>query len=137
MAWLRRAGVPVMASEAEHRLAMHQRLVEEGAVSFLQVAPVACGGISRLRELSELVAGTDIRLSLEVSSTALALLAACHFAASVDAVVHVEWHSVHQVFFDTLPEPRISGGQYQLPQGLGIGIDVPVSEMSMAFESRI
>ena len=127
------AGVPVMATEAEYRVEMHQRLIHTGAVKFLQTAPVACGGISRLLQLSALVAEqspNEQALSLEVSSTAVALMASVHFAASSSEVAHVEFHYLHQVFFDHLklkPVPdRI--GYFQLPATPGLGIVLPESD---------
>lgn len=134
MAALVREGVPVMAVETEHRPSMHRRLVEEGAVTFLQVAPVACGGISRLRLLAKLVDDNDVTLSLEVSSTAIALLAACHFAASTTAVAHVEWHTVHQALFEALASQDILSGRYPLPRGAGLGIDLPLQDVTPVFD---
>lgn len=124
MAWLVERGVPVMAVEAEHRPEMHRRLVEEACVSILQTAPVASGGISRLLELQELAAGTAVRLSLEVSSTSVALLAACHAAAALPAIAHVEYHMVHDVFFDTLRLVPLDGetSVFGIPDEPGLGM---------------
>ena len=123
---LSRAGVPVMATEAEYREELHQRLIQESEVSFLQTAPAACGGITRVRALSVLTADTPTKLSLEVSSTAIALLAACHLAASDERIAHVEYHSVHQVFFDQLllSQPLTAEGSASLPDLSGLGISL-------------
>ncbi|NIA71331.1 mandelate racemase/muconate lactonizing enzyme family protein [Pelagibius litoralis] len=135
MARLVRAGVPVMATEAEYRREVHARLVEERAVSFLQTAPIACGGFGRLTELADLVRETEIRLSLEVSSTAVALMAACHFAAADETVAHVEYHHLHQVFFDRLPWSGTEfGSQMPLPDRPGLGISLPQDGTEFAFE---
>lgn len=127
MAQLCRAGIPVMATEAEYRDELHRRLIGEGAVTFLQTAPVACGGIGRVLALADLVRDTPIRLSLEVSSTAVALMAAAHLAAAEDTIAHVERHYVHQVFYDRLafrPSPD-RPGLFDLPRKPGLGIDLP------------
>lgn len=135
MARLVRAGVPVMATEAEYRSEIHSRLVEAGAVRFLQTAPVACGGYTRLAELADLVRGTDIRLSLEVSSTAVALMAACQFAAAEKMVAHVEYHHLHQVFFDQLPWTDAGfASRMPLPDCPGIGIGLPHLKADLACE---
>ena len=133
---LSEAGVPVMATEAEYREEMHRALVEEVGVAFLQVAPVACGGITRLSELRRLTAPTPTLLSLEISSTAIALMAASHFAGAVSEVAHVEYHFVHQVFFDSLtfkPSP-VPGGRHQLPHAAGLGIGLPHGNTQLQFE---
>ncbi|WP_298922451.1 mandelate racemase/muconate lactonizing enzyme family protein [uncultured Roseobacter sp.] len=136
MARLVRAGVPVMATEAEYRREVHTKLIEDRAVAFLQTAPIACGGFSRLSELADLVRPSNARLSLEVSSTAVALMAACQFAAAEDCVAHVEYHHLHQVFFNHLPWPS-SGFEKMmtLPTTPGIGISLPNNEVELAFDT--
>jgi L-alanine-DL-glutamate epimerase-like enolase superfamily enzyme len=102
MRMLGRAGIPVMATEAEYRREIHDVLIHDVGVAFLQTAPIACGGITRLQALCAATDGTDTHVSLEVSSTAVALMAACHLAAAHDQIAHVEYHSLHDVFFDRL-----------------------------------
>ncbi|WP_417407955.1 enolase C-terminal domain-like protein [Hoeflea sp.] len=136
MAALSRAGIAVMATEAEYRDELHRQLVGEARVAFLQTAPVACGGISRVRELGRLVAGTDTRLSLEVSSSAVALMAACQLAAADDAIAHVEKHTVHRVFFEDLDLRRQPGDLFALPDRPGLGIALRHADVSAAFSSN-
>ena len=116
--------VPVMATEAEYRTEIHQQLIQTGAVRYLQAAPVAVGGIQRLVELGAELNNTDVRLSLEVSSTAIALLAACHFAAATKTVEHVEYHYLHQVFFEDLDLMQPERGWISLPDKPGIGMEL-------------
>ena len=142
MQMLCQAGVPVMATEAEYREEIHQMLIERGAVKYLQTAPIASGGFTRLNMLSEeltLTENQSIKLSLEVSSTAVALAAACHYAAASDSVVHTEYHNVHQVFVDRLHLQPVSGkrGWYELPDSAGLGIKLPMSSVDTAFELNI
>ncbi len=131
MAELKKMGVPVMATEAEYRVEVHDLLIGNDSVSFLQTAPIACGGYHRLKELSHLVAGTSISLSLEVSSTAVAFLAACHFAAAFNTVAHVEYHYLHQVFFDRFELNFAQGleGEFQLPCTAGLGFELPLDRV--------
>ena len=123
------AGVPVMGTEAEYRDEIHQQLIEQRAVKYLQTAPVACGGFTRLNDLSA-------TLSLEVSSTAIALAAACHYAAANDRVAHTEYHYVHQVFMDELALEAVPGrnGWFQLPDKPGLGVTLPLSMVDVQFE---
>ncbi len=141
------AGVPVMATEAEYRIEIHKQLVDTGAVKFLQTAPIACGGLTRLHELSNQVQNSDkpaLQLSLEVSSTAVALLAAAHYAVAINAstcnrVAHVEYHYLHQVFFDRLKLKAVidRSGWFHMPEEPGLGMDLPESETQMVFCSNI
>lgn len=133
MGRLATAGIPIMATEAEYRVELHRQLVEEAGIAFLQTAPVAAGGITRLEELKALVKGTDTRLSLEVSSTAVALMAACQIAAADAGIAHVEYHCVHQVFFDVLPLARCGTGRHRVPDTPGLGFALPDAGLTHHF----
>ena len=139
MLTLCQSGVPVMATEAEYREEIHQLLIEQGAVKYFQAAPVACGGFTRLNEISTTLASSEhptIKLSLEVSSTAIALVGACHYAAANSSVVHTEYHHVHQVFMDELTLQPLPGqrGWFKLPETSGLGVTLPKSSVSKEFE---
>jgi len=133
------AGVPVMATEAEYRTELQEQLINQGAVKFMQTAPVACGGITRLNEINTLITSNDsaskTRLSLEVSSTAVAFAAACHFAAANKCVAHTEYHTVHQVFNDEFTLQALQGqpGWFQMPQRPGLGISLPLDCVTLAY----
>jgi D-arabinonate dehydratase/D-galactarolactone cycloisomerase len=137
MRHLNASGVPVLAVEAEYREELHSTLIQQNAVRYLQVAPIACGGISRLHQLSGNCASAQIPLSLEVSSTAVALLAGCHFAAADTQVAHTEYHFIHQVFFNELNLTPISSkpGWFQLPDTPGLGLKLPLSDTHKEFEA--
>ena len=124
-----------MATEAEYRPELHEKLVHDAQIAFLQTAPIACGGISRVMALSEMVADTQTRLSLEVSSTAVALMAACQIAAADPMIAHVEHHSVHTVFFDTLRLQRHPNNRHSLPDDPGLGITLPSTDVSTAYST--
>ena len=136
MARLTKAGVPVMATEAEYRPELHDRLIEEVGVRFLQTAPVAIGGVSQIAVLANKVTATQTRLSLEVSSTAIAFMAAVHAAAAHPAVAHVEYHTIHTVFFDKLEltQRKDAPSRATPPDKLGLGISLPKTGVSVAFE---
>lgn len=127
MARLSRAGVPVMALEAEYRREVHALLVNTAKIALLQTAPVASGGVAGVRALADLCAGSQTRLSLEVSSTGVALMAACHIAAAENLVAHVEYHTVHQVFFKEfgLDPLGCAPKDFALPNLPGIGVSLP------------
>jgi len=128
-----------MANEAEYRHELHQQLVSQGAVRYLQTAPIACGGVTRLVALNSLLESdisAQIRLSLEVSSTAVALITACHYAAATSTVAHTEYHFLHQVFFELLEFSLVSErpGWFQLSAKPGLGISLPLSECKVEFD---
>jgi len=133
------SGIPVMACEAEYREEIHQQMIEQKSVRFFQVSPIACGGISRLKSLAHTIENqhhSEFEMSLEISSTAIALMAACHFAAAFhNCVAHTEYHYVHQVFFDelNLKTDQTRPGWYQLADKPGLGITLPMSSVKSEF----
>ncbi len=136
MARLGKAGVPVMATEAEYRPELQDRLIEEVRVAFLQTAPIAVGGLSRVLALAGKASETETRLSLEVSSTAIALMAAIHAAAAHPEIAHVEYHTVHTVFFDRLRLRASDENPSNVtpPDTPGLGISLPGGDVTLAFE---
>ena len=134
MQTLCKAGVPVMGTEAEYRHELQHQLINSGAVKYLQVAPVAVGGITAVARLAGALK-PPVQLSLEVSSTALAFSAAWHLAMAIGKVAHVEYHYVHQVFFDALqltPQKCISGYP-GVTESLGIGITISELDVQPGF----
>ena len=136
MAHLTKAGVPVMATEAEYRPEVHDWLIEEVGVAFLQTAPIAVGGLSQIDVLATKVKDTQTRLSLEISSTAIALMAAVHAAAADAEVAHVECHTIHTVYFDALDLGHDTDKPFRVtpPDKPGLGISLPDTDVSVAFE---
>lgn len=128
-------GVPVMAAEAEYRSEVFAELIEGGAVAILQVAPIACGGISSTLELADRAEGAGITLSPEVSSTAVATMVAAHIGAAHRAVGPVEYHMVHQLFFEHLPfkVADLRDSAVSLPDAPGLGIGLPQGRVKEAF----
>ena len=62
--------------------------------------------------------------SLEVSSTAVAELAAFHLAAAHSSILNVEYHMIHQVMYDQFPFSLddLDGGRLMIPNNPGLGI---------------
>ncbi len=130
------AGVPVMAGEAEYRAELFDALIDEGAVSLLQVAPIACGGPSRVLALAERCRKAGIGLSLETCSTAVATLAALHLGAACAETAHVEIHQVHRVLFEeaAIPPPNADAGSLAPPAAPGLGFALPPGGGVPAFD---
>jgi L-alanine-DL-glutamate epimerase-like enolase superfamily enzyme len=131
---LRRQGVPVMGVEAEYRDEMLSELIEGGAVAVLQLAPIACGGPSRIAALIGRLRAAGIGLTLETSSTAVATMAAAQIAAAWPEVRNIEVHQLHQLFFDQIPlgQARIVS-PWPLPDTPGLGVTLRPERIEPGF----
>lgn len=119
--------VPVMGLEAEYREPIFEQLLRSDAVSILQFAVIACGGVTVGLQLLDAAAARGIPCSLECSSTAVAQMAAFHLGAARPNVEAVEYHMVHQALFDRFPAEisDLVGGRLRLPDRPGLGIELP------------
>lgn len=135
MAQLTKAGVPVMATEAEYRPELQHKLIEDVQIAYLQTAPIATGGLSPIMALAQKVSKTSTQLSLEVSSTAIALMAAVHAAAAYSEIAHVERHTIHTVFFNALRLEPDQSKPFRVtpPNESGLGVELPNDQVSFAF----
>ncbi len=120
---------PVMGLEAEYREPIFEQLLSSRAVSILQFALIACGGVTAGLQLLDAAAAHGIPCSLECSSTAVAQMAALHLGAARGGVESVEYHMVHQVLFDRFPAEitNVSNGKVRLPDRPGLGIELPAT----------
>ena len=116
--------IPVMGIEAEYRDEILSSLICSSSVSILQIALVACGGLSAGLRICNEAANYNLPCSLEVSSTAVAELAAFHLAAAHSSILNVEYHMIHQVMYDQFPFSLddLEKGRLKLPDNPGLGI---------------
>jgi len=126
-----------MGLEAEYRSLAIDLLLERRAVAILQFAPVACGGITAGLDLIARAAACGLPVSLEVSSTAVAQLAAFHLGAACPAVRSVEYHMVHQLLFEAFPftASAVAEGVLALPDLPGLGIALPYHRLERKIQS--
>ena len=133
MARVNRDGlVPVAGVEAECRPEAFRRLITEGAVSYLQCAVTACGGITRALRLIDLAAAWHLPSTLQCASTAIATAASLHLAAARRGVESVEVHMFHRLLNAHLPDGTLApvDGALPPPPGAGLGLDVPDSALT-------
>lgn len=129
-------GVPVMVGEAEYRDEAFDALVDSQATAILQVAPVACGGPSRVQNLAGKCASAGITLSMETASTAVATLSALHLGAALPVIAHVEIHQIHDVLFAEagIADPSSASGNLPPPMSPGLGFALPTDRVQIGFD---
>ena len=105
-------------------LDFYRQMLENDAVDFVLAAPVACGGVTECLEIGALARAFHKPLTLHSSSTAVSFLAALHVAATVPGAISAEYHQVHQLLFDALPQgaPVVNDGYVTLADVPGLGL---------------
>ena len=128
-------GIPVMGLEAEYRDEVLSELIEGRAVTVLQLAPIACGGPSRIAKLIGRARAAGIDLTLETSSTAIATMAAAQIAAAWRDVRDIEVHQLHRLFFDQiqLDQTRVVS-PLRLPSTPGLSVTLKPERVTACFE---
>ena len=115
--------VPVAGNEFAYGLDGFRRLV--GAVTFVHLDAILCGGISEARRIAALAAAHHRLCSFHSASTVVCFAANLHAAASVPNVDSIEFHMLHRLLFDQIPKDRfrLVDGCVQVPDLPGIGVE--------------
>jgi L-alanine-DL-glutamate epimerase-like enolase superfamily enzyme len=118
-----KGGIPIAAGENAATLLQFQRMVEAGAVDFVQPSPIKMGGVSELRKVFALASAHNVTVMPHTFYDGPGLLAGVHAAAALGPGSLVEWR-----FFDLAA--RLYGdavvpknGSIAVPQGPGLGFD--------------
>jgi L-alanine-DL-glutamate epimerase-like enolase superfamily enzyme len=117
-------GIAVAAGENAATLLQYQRLIDAGAVDYLQPSPIKMGGVSALRDVFALANARGTTVMPHSFYDGPGLLAALHVNAAYGRDSLVEWR-----FLDL--EARLYGsevmppkdGALAVPQGPGLGVD--------------
>jgi L-alanine-DL-glutamate epimerase-like enolase superfamily enzyme len=116
-------GIPVAAGENAATSHQFRRLIQAGAVDFVQPSPTKMGGVTELRKVFDLAAAHDVTVMPHTFYDGPGLLAGIHVNAAAGRDSLVEWR-----FFDL--EARLYGdelvpkqGSIAVPQGPGLGLE--------------
>jgi L-alanine-DL-glutamate epimerase-like enolase superfamily enzyme len=117
-------GIPVAAGENVSTLMEFGRLLDAGAVDFVQPSPAKMGGVTELGKVFTIAAVHNVTVMPHTFYAGPGLLAAIHATAALGtADAMVEWrHSdlEARIYGDSLTTEQ---GRVQVPQGPGLGID--------------
>jgi L-alanine-DL-glutamate epimerase-like enolase superfamily enzyme len=118
-----RGGIRVAAGENAATLHQFKRLLEAGAVDFVQPSPTKMGGVTELRKVFALAAQHDVTVMPHTFYEGPGLLAGIHVNAALGRDSLVEWR-----YFDL--EARLYGdaivpkdGAIAVPEGPGLGLE--------------
>lgn len=118
--------IPIAGNEFAFGRHAFRALIERGAVSFVHLDSILCGGMSEAMKISAMAAAAGLPCSFHASSSAVCFASNLHVAAAIPNCDSIEWHMVHQLLFDRLPGDafRLDNGYVQLPAAPGLGITI-------------
>lgn len=121
------SGIPIAGNEFAFGRHAFRELIERDAVSFVHLDTILCGGISEAMRIAAMASAREFACSFHASSSAVCFASNLHIAAAISNCDSIEWHMVHRLLFDRLPEDtfRLQDGYVRMPDapGLGIAID--------------
>lgn len=119
--------VPLAGNEFAYGLEGFRRIVEADGVAYVHLDAILCGGISEGQRIAALAASRHLPVSFHAASSAVCFAANLQLAASAPNVDSVEFHMLHRMLFEHLPEGtfRLVDGCVEVPEapGLGLGFD--------------
>lgn len=127
MGRINRLGLPVVATEAEHRPAAFAALLQARAVGYLQFCLGLCGGFAGAARLDDLARTHGVPSTPQTYATAVMQAATLHFAAARGNVACAEWHAFHDHLRALMPTEmlRVRDGVITLGDAPGLGIAIP------------
>ena len=120
-----RGATPVAGNEFAHGRYDYLRLMQENAVDYVHLDPILCGGVTEGLKIAAMASAFHMDVSFHSSSSAVCFAANIHLAAAVANCDSIEFHMVHQVLFDKVPEDTFvidDKGRLKVPEGPGLGI---------------
>ena len=125
MADVRRRGpTPVAGNEFAYGRHTFREIMEHKAVDVAHLDTIVCGGISESYKIAAITSAWNIPCSFHSSSSAICFMANLHVGAAVVNCDSVEYHMIHQLMFDAIPEQTLAlkDGWLHLPDLPGLGL---------------
>lgn len=121
----RESPIPVAGNEFAHGLEEFKGLLLSDAVSVVHLDAILCGGISEAHRICALSAAFHRPVSFHAASSVVCFAANLQVAAAVGNAHSIEYHMIHRLLFDRLPEAtfRLEGGFVVVPEAPGLGFD--------------
>jgi L-alanine-DL-glutamate epimerase-like enolase superfamily enzyme len=126
-----RSPIPVCGNETLAWTDSFRELITAGAVHYVQFDPAVCGGITEGRRIADLAHAFHLPCTLHASSTSVVFAACLHLGAALANCVSVEYHMLHQWFWDLEPEDTfiVRDGFVRPPHGPGLGLAISPDDL--------
>ena len=99
----REGGLPIAGNENESGLDAYHRLIDSGAIDYVQFDPMISGGFTEGRKIAALAEARHLPVTLHHSNSAVSMLANLHLAAALPNCCSIEYHLLHRQLFDRAP----------------------------------
>jgi L-alanine-DL-glutamate epimerase-like enolase superfamily enzyme len=121
-----RSPIPVCGNETLAWTDAFRQLITQRAVHFVQFDPAVCGGITEGRRIADLARAFHLPCTLHASSTSVLFAACLHLGAALANCASVEYHMLHQWFWDLEPKDTFIArdGFVRPPEGPGLGLAI-------------
>ncbi|HEX6141698.1 MAG TPA: mandelate racemase/muconate lactonizing enzyme family protein [Geminicoccaceae bacterium] len=123
----RASPIPICGNENQAWLGYFRRLIDAHAVHYVQFDLAACGGVGEGMRIAHYAQAHHLPITLHASSSSALFAASLHLAAACPNTHSVEYHMLHQWFWDLVPDDAFApepGGFLRPPAGPGIGIEL-------------
>jgi L-alanine-DL-glutamate epimerase-like enolase superfamily enzyme len=123
--------IPVCGNETLAWTDAFRELITARAVHFVQFDPAICGGITEGRRIADLAHAFHLPCTLHASSTSVLFAACLHLGAALANCASVEYHMLHQWFWDLEPADTFSQreGFLRPPEGPGLGLAITPDDL--------
>jgi galactonate dehydratase len=125
--------IPIAAGERLYTLPDFHRLTSTRAADIVQMDPAHCGGLAMCRKIAAMAEAQDLRIAPHCSIGPVALCAALHLDW---ATPNAAWQENFADYDVPWRKDLVHGwdpcrsGEYMLPEGPGLGIELNVAECS-------
>lgn len=120
------SSIPVAGNEFASGRWSFRDLIENDAVSYVHLDSILCGGIGEAMRIAAMAAARNLTCSFHSSSSAVCFAANLHVAAAISNCDSIEYHMIHQLLFDRIPEHTfvLEEGFIKLPKSPGLGLEL-------------
>lgn len=117
-------GIPIAAGENACTVFQFRELLEAKAAAYIQPSVIKVGGITEFRKVAALAEAYNVNLAPHSAYFGPGLLATAHLIAGSSQAFALE-HFYFRLEAEVFKEPlRFEGGQFQLPDGPGLGLEI-------------
>lgn len=117
--------VAVAGNEFAYGRHAFRNLIEQGAVSYVHLDAILCGGISEAMKIAAIASAWHLPCSMHAASSAVCFAANLHAAAAIANCDSIEDHMIHRMLFEHLPPAhfQLEQGYIKLPSAPGLGFN--------------